>query len=168
MAKRDEVEEFLRRAAARRQQGAAQGRQRAAQPPAKFVPPPAPTRSLPELVPIEAEVVDAELADTNRVGDLVTRDMRGVEEIAQQTSRLGAEVDQADDKLAAHLQQVFDHRVGQLKDRASQSVPQPAAGPAAAPRGVTPVDLAQMLYSPQHVRNAILVAEILRRPEERW
>jgi hypothetical protein len=168
LARRDEVEEFLRRAAARRAQAAAKGRPAAPQSQQPFAPPPPPRRPPPELIPIEAEVVDAELADTNRVSSLVDRDLAGTQEIAEHTRRLGAEVDLADDKLEAHLQQVFDHRVGQLKTRAGDSVPQTLAGPSAGAPGLSSSDLARLLMSPQQIRNAIVLGEILRRPEERW
>ncbi|MDX1948418.1 MAG: hypothetical protein SFU86_23725 [Pirellulaceae bacterium] len=158
MARPDEVEEFLRRAAARRAQ--AQGkRPRPPQQPA-FNPPPPPKFRPPEPQLVEAEVVDAELADTNRVGGLVARDLSGTEQIAAQVKQLGAEVDLADDKMEAHLQQVFEHQVGRLKNRTAA-----AAAPLAE---ITSSDLAQMLKSPAQMRNAIVLSEILRRPEERW
>ena len=113
-------------------------------------------------------MVDAELADTDRVGNLVARDLAGTQQIANNIRHLGEEVDQADDKLTAHLQQVFDHKVGHLKARATQSVSAPLPGPAAAGPTLSSSDLAQMLGSPQQLRNAIILSEILHRPEERW
>ncbi|MCI0359300.1 MAG: hypothetical protein L0211_12550 [Planctomycetaceae bacterium] len=191
MANRDEVEEFLRRAAARRA-AAQQQQQRPPAPP----PPPRPqqtfpqqlqpqqsfpqqpqrrTASLAEVVmlqpvePLEAEVVDAELAEQpDRLGKYIAQDLRGAEEIAEHTRHLGEEVDQADDKLEAHLHQVFDHKLGQLKKSTMEPAaasPSQAARDAALPGAAS---IAHLLVDPQNVRNAVILAEILRRPEDSW
>src|SRR5438552_18384683 len=126
----DEVEDFLRRVAQMRAQAEAQAkgqqprpavsapRKQPVQPPTP--PPSPPPRLVPEAVvyaqPVEAEVIDAELADSgDRVGRRVTEDLRGSAEIAEHARRLGEEVDAADNKMAAHLHQVFDHQIGHLK-----------------------------------------------------
>jgi hypothetical protein len=203
MAKRDEVEEFLRRAAARR--AAAQG-QRPPQPPSQPSPPqaqqpvwtppapqqpfqqrppqpvypqpPAPPQrrpgSLADVVMLEpVELVDAEIVEVAPPRrDLASRpagsQFRGSQAIAQHAQQLGAEVDLADDKLEAHLHQVFDHKVGDLKRSTMEAgaiSPSQAARDAPLPGAVS---IAAMLVDPQSLRNAILMAEILRRPEENW
>jgi hypothetical protein len=179
MANRDEVEEFLRRAAARRAAAAQQQRPPAQpagwSPPPQPLPPQAPRRpaSLSEVVmlqpvqPVEAEVVDAELAEQpDRLGRGVAQHMRGTQEIAEHTRHLGEEVDHADDKLAAHLHQVFDHKLGDLKKSTLEAA---AVSPSQASRdGALPgaASIAHLLVDPQNVRNAIILAEILRRPDE--
>jgi hypothetical protein len=183
MANRDEVEEFLRRAAARRAAAQQQQPQRPAPAPAAWSqpppqqPPPPPRRpaSLAEVVmlepvsPVQAEVVDAELADQqDRLGGSVAQHMRGTQEIAEHTRHLGEEVDLADDKLEAHLHQVFDHKVGHLKKstmEAAASSPSQEARDAPLPGAAS---IAHLLINPQNVRNAVILAEILRRPEESW
>src|SRR5262245_13493843 len=131
---KDEVEEFLRRVAQMRAQAEAQARgqqQRPApqRPPPKqpqhtpsqprLAPPSAPTplgAGLPTPPSLPVEIVDAELADTaDRFGQRVRSDLRGTEQIAEHTRHLGEEVDAADNKMQAHLHQVFDHKLGQLK-----------------------------------------------------
>jgi len=183
MANRDEVEEFLRRAAARRA-AAQQQPQRPAPAPAAWSqpppqqPPPAPPRrpaSLAEVVmlepvrPVEAEVVDAELADQqDRLGGSVAQHMRGTQEIAEHTRHLGEEVDLADDKLEARLHQTFDHKVGDLKKSTMEAAalsPSQEARDAPLPSAAS---IALLLPNPQNVRNAIILAEILRRPDENW
>ncbi len=195
MANRDEVEEFLRRAAARRA-AAAQQQRPAAQPPQGWPPPQAqqpiqpprpqqpypqqPQRRpaslaevvilepLPTLQPVEAEVVDAELAEqTDRLGKYVARDLRGAQQIAEQVRHLGEEVNQADEKLEAHLHQVFDHKVGQLKKQAIDSA---AKTPEVGDEAITlsSANIAEMMRSPQAIRNAIILGEVLHRPDERW
>ena len=181
MANRDEVEEFLRRAAARRA-AAAQQQQRPPAQPAGWSPPPSPPpppqpprrpASLSEVVmlqpvqPVEAEVVEAELAEQpDRLGRGVAQHMRGTQEIAEHTRHLGEEVDQADDKLEAHLHKVFDHKLGDLKKSTLEAA---AVSPSQASRdGALPgaASIARLLVDPQNVRNAIILAEILRRPDD--
>jgi hypothetical protein len=187
---RDEVEEFLKRVAQMRAQAEAQARAQqqrlapAAQQPSQQPPQrrqqlprerPQPARaqqsSPPRLVPetvryAPAEVVDAELAE---VGDNVARHvaehLRGPQEIAEHTRHLGEEVDAADEKLEAHLHQVFDHELGRLKKSASVTAATPHAAPAP---DTTISEMLQMLSSPASIRDAFVMSEILRRPEERW
>jgi hypothetical protein len=186
MANRDEVEEFLRRAAARRAAAQQQQQRPPAQPQGWTPPPPPPPprpqpfsqqpsrpATLSEVVmlqpvePMQAEVVDAELAEQpDRLGKYVAQDMRGTEEIAEHVRHLGEEVDQANDKLESHLHQVFDHKLGQLKKstmEAGAASPSQAARDAPLPGAAS---IAQLLVDPQNVRNGIILAEILRRPDE--
>jgi hypothetical protein len=175
---KDEVEDFLRRVAQMRAQAEAQAKgqqQRPAQQPARAPQPPRPPRQKPpaRLVParqerpqpqpLEAEVVDAELAErADRVGRQVLEDLRGAEQIAEHTRHLGEEVDLADEKLAAHLHQVFDHQIGHLKVTSGETAL------VKADRSSTELSLDQimrLLSSPGSVRDAIVMSEILRRPE---
>jgi hypothetical protein len=180
---KDEVEEFLRRVAQLRAQAEAQARAQQQRP--GFQPPPAPSqrqappqrqtppaRLVPAqeevvyLEPAEAEVVDAELAELgDSVGRHVTQHLRGDQEITAHTRQLGAEVDLADDKLEARLHQTFDHQVGHLRKTASDTaaIEHPKAAP-----DVTMAEIRTMLSTPASIRDAIVMAEILRRPEDRW
>ncbi len=171
---KDEVEEFLRRVAQMRAQAEAQGRgqqprpapprppQKPAQtpPPARLVPAqqPAPTSQ-----PLPVEVVDAELADTaDRFGQRIRRDLRESEQIAEHTQHLGKEVDGTDTKMQAHLHEVFDHKLGQLKSSSA------ATALVTADRTANELSLdhiRRMLGSPQSVRDAIIMSEVLRRPD---
>lgn len=170
---RDEVEEFLKRVA--RMRAEAEAKSRAAPPQRKSAAPQRPEAQSPVMTPpalparldypaaIEAEVVEAELADTaDGVARHVTQHLRGTEQIGEHARRLGEEVDQADEKLEAHLHQVFDHRVGQLRTSVTD---QAAAAASDAKRtGFTAGAIAGMLLSPDHIRNAMVLGEILRRP----
>jgi hypothetical protein len=180
---RDEVEEFLKRVAQMRQQAEAQAKAQQQRPkPTQPAAPPAQQRAVPpprpappqRLVPppqdikyVEpVEVVEAELSDrTEGFNRRVAHDLRGSEEIAQHTRQLGAEVDLADDKLAAHLHQTFDHELGRLKKTASETAAIAHASPSS---DVTVSELLQALRSPESIRDAIIMAEVLRRPEDRW
>jgi hypothetical protein len=117
---------------------------------------------------VEAELVEVELADqTDRVGRSVEMHMRGTQQIAAHTQQLGAEVDQADDKLEAHIHQVFDHKVGDLKKSTPDAAPRTAT---TSPELQTPAaaTFARMLADPQSLRNTLILTEIMKRPEANW
>ena len=174
---RDEVDEFLRRvaqmrAAAEAQAKAQQQRPVPAKPPAPPRPAPPPQRLAPArqevkyVEPAEAEVVDVEISDrVEGFNRRVAQDLRGSEQIAEHTRHLGEEVDRADDKLEARLHQVFDHQIGHLKKSTMEAGAILTSDPAS---DGTARDMLQMLRTPQSVRDAIVMAEILRRPEDRW
>jgi DNA primase len=118
---------------------------------------------------VQSELADAEileeveLADTaDRFSQRVIGDFRGTEEIAAHTRQLGQEVGQADEQMAEHLKQVFGHQVGNLKETAASPLP------GARKANFAAQSIVQMLSSRSNVRNALLLAEILRRPTERW
>ncbi len=125
--------------------------------------------NLPRLTPqptpqaLPVEIVDAELAETaDRLGQRVRGDFRESEQIAEHTRHLGEDVDAADSKMQAHLQQVFDHKLGQLKTTGG------ATALVTGERTAAELSLDQirrMLASPQSVRDAIIMSEVLRRPE---
>jgi hypothetical protein len=173
---KDEVEDFLRRVAQMRAQAEAQakGQQRPAQQ-QRPAPPPKPPRQQPpaRLVParqeapppppLTAEVVEAELAEQgDRVSRRVSEDLRGTEQIAEHTRHLGEDVDAADEKMVAHLHQVFDHQLGRLKSTGGETALVKAE------RTSSELSLDQimrLLRSPGSVRDAIVMSEVLRRPE---
>ena len=84
----------------------------------------------------------------------------GTEQIAEHTRHLGEEVDLADDKLEAHLHEVFDHQLGRLK---KSTIEAGAQGRQAAVE-VTAGQRSRR-RTPQSIRDAIIMSEILRRPE---
>jgi hypothetical protein len=171
---KDEVEDFLRRVAQMRAQAEAQAKGQPARPAQPTTPPPPkqprPPKQLPRLVPqqtepavVQPDVVDAELSErSDRVSRRVADDMRGTEQIAEHTKRLGQEVDAVDEKLEAHLHQVFDHQLGRLKKTATDTAAPAHERPTAE---LTSAQIIQMLRSPTSIRDAIIMAEVLRRPE---
>jgi hypothetical protein len=156
---KDEIEEFLRRAAAQRREDAKpiqQARPASSRPKAPPKPPPVPK-------PVAA-------AQVRPVGSAVDS---AIDEFGRRTSQLGEQVALSDDKLDAHLQGAFQHKLGQLDAR---SVPpatlseQQTEGPTvtmpllpAAAAGV-----AAALANPDSFRQAIVLTEILKRPDDRW
>lgn len=154
----DDIEAFLKRAAERRksQQGGQPARPQAA--PAQPVPTPQrPQAFQPQATPapmitrVEPEVIDAELVDEEDFSRLTDRHL--------QDRHLAQEVGLADDKMDAHIHEVFDHRVGRLAHRKR-------ANPLA--QESTAAMLMELLQSPQGLQQAVLLREIFDRPDHRW
>ena len=160
--KANEVEEFMHRAAAkpRTAAGAEPVRRPQMRPQAEK--------------PVQAEVV-ADAPVGGKIGKQVERDL-DTQEFTKRTTQLGSEVVQADREIDQHLHQVFDHHVSNL-----ELMPGEAAAP---PLVVAPLELTEqslldipatfatgltdLLADPDSVRQAIVLNEILHRPEERW
>ncbi|MBX3415072.1 MAG: hypothetical protein KF708_20480 [Pirellulales bacterium] len=159
----DEVEEFLRRAAERRRGG--QPREVEIVRPEPRQPP----RSRPRPKPVAQRPVV--LTDEERIGrEPVAQHVEQHLSTTAYEERAAhlAKVDDADELMQAHLSSVFDHQVGQLGSTSA-----PAAGgtseAAATETSPTALDgLAELLRSPAGLRQAFILQEVLRRPEERW
>ena len=171
----DEIEKFIKKMAeaaeqAQRQQQpppAPRPQQPSSQPKRKPPPRIAPPQRLAQPLSEEAlepEIVDAELADTgNRLSQKVARDFRGTEQLASHANRLGSHLDQADETMDAHVHKALDHKLGTLKQSALKA---PEATFDAQTN--TALDLVKSLNSGPSLRNAIILSELLRRPEENW
>jgi hypothetical protein len=85
---------------------------------------------------------------------------------------LGKEVAEADDQIDAHLHQVFDHRVGKLAAVPGEAAKPPApAVPAAESLAMEEPASAfafDFLSQPESLCQAVILNEILQRPEQRW
>jgi hypothetical protein len=84
----------------------------------------------------------------------------------EQTSRLGQRIIEDDRQFDAQLKAKFDHTVGTLTGSDVAAAERAAA--AAADELRAAVQIAGMLASPDGMRQAIVINEILRRPSERW
>ncbi len=163
-----DIEDFLRKAAERRKQ--AQGGGTPQQPPAQQPPPQQrpvqPQRQQPakpaqqrpaQQRPVQPAAIPAELVRRGAtVADHVQEHIntRG---IAEQVSHLGEEVGLADDKLEQRLHDKFDHSVGDLQRKQQTESARAEASPAD--------ELLEMLRNPKSIRQAIILSEILRRPD---
>ena len=161
----NEIEEFMRRAAAKpRPTANAEPVRRSPQPQLR-----------PQVEkPVQAQVVGDEPVGA-KIGKQVERDL-DTQEFTKRSTELGSEVAQADREIDQHLHQVFDHHVSNLELMPGEA--------AAAPVVVGPVELTEqslldipatfatgltdLLADPDSVRQAIVLNEILHRPEERW
>jgi hypothetical protein len=115
------------------------------------------------LEPADVEVIDAELAES--AGRPFGTSFEGPRQIAKHVDELGDQIELADDKLEARLHQTFDHQLGRLRATASETAATPHARPMT---DVTPAEILGMLSNAESIRDAIVMSEILRRPEERW
>jgi hypothetical protein len=89
-----------------------------------------------------------------------------VKQMGDETARLGERVASVDRQFGAQLQQRFDHEIGTFADRrnARPTDAQPAAQSAENPV----LEMAKLLSSGDGMRQAVVLNEIFRRPEERW
>lgn len=175
----DEIEEFLKRAAQRRQAAGSR--------PAAPVPKPGvsetPTRRLVQQ-PAEVEPVSLEGQPPGgypSVAAHVSEHLRAAK-FAPVSQQLGKEVAEVDSKIQRHLQEKFDHRLGRLAGIGGETAsaqtavdleapPQGAAGAPEYPLGRYPAgaaSLAAVLANPASLRQAVLLSEIIGRPEHRW
>lgn len=162
-----DIEEFLRKAAERR----AQQKQGGGAPPPAATPPQRPKVAKPaerpktianptpaRQQPVMAEAVEVEPNWNVPVAQHVQQHL-DTSRIAQQTQRLGEEVGLADEKMEEHLQQVFQHRVGQLASSSATDPPPAKSLPSSTS------ELFQILRQRKTLRQAILLTEILKRPD---
>jgi len=148
-----DIEEFLRRAAERR------ARQQSQRPPQRTV------ETLRAEVIEEAEVVEDDIAHGRSVQEHVAQHIKsGV--FDQRTAQLGEEVDQADDRMEAHLQQYFVHELGDLGARTSAAEDSilDDDSPVKPGASIGPEDFLEFLKSPESVRQAIVLREVFDRP----
>ncbi|MBP87793.1 MAG: hypothetical protein CMJ64_13900 [Planctomycetaceae bacterium] len=158
-----DIEEFLRRAAQRRE--------------GKSDPPPQ-QRPQPRREPqvLEAEVIDeVEIVQPNILrGDSVSEHVSEhieTSDVAERLSHLGETVDAADDRMEDHLHEYFEHDLGQLGARTSiaEDSTLDDDGPVLEEVTTSPEShFVQMLSDPSSIHDAIILSEILNRPEDRW
>ena len=152
----DEIEQFIKKAAQAAQEAADKARREQE---AKRRPPPPqrpakkqrpPQRKPPQASP---QVLDAEIVEDG----LAARRLPAARlSSLTETDHLAHDVELADDKMQAHVQGVFEHKLGRLQQSAAEPQAVNNAG----------IDLiAKMLTNPRDVRNAIILAEVLKRPE---
>ncbi|MGE3777130.1 MAG: hypothetical protein AB7F89_08105 [Pirellulaceae bacterium] len=175
----NEIEEFLKRAAALRAQQQQRGSRQAGAPSAPApAPVPAPVRTIAQPSPPVAEIVDAIVVDGGDTGDVSAHVQRQFQRLGGGSSpfgeqRLAERVRQADDVMEAHLHGKFEHRLGRLgaaTSRAEDSTldDEETAALAAASTTAAPVDFLQLLRNPHSLRTAIILSEVLTPPTERW
>ncbi len=155
-----EIEQFLKRATQKRGERPMRERAAGSQPKA----PPRPPREEPvDVEPIERR-------GFNSVAASVEKHManRGFSERAE---HLTDDISRADEQMEEHLQKAFGHRVGTLPSDAASAAAAPVNDAETAvtfqPSGVA-ASLAAALATPQGMRQAVVLSEILARPEHRW
>lgn len=88
---------------------------------------------------------------------------------------LGGAIQQTERRIGSHLDQVFDHQLGQLTGASGteRTAAKPSTAPAPAdsslpPSTISAARIAQILRSPEDLATAIVLSEILQRPVHRW
>ncbi len=108
------------------------------------------------LEPIDAEIVEAEAVDlSNHVSTYLDSS-----KFAQRASQLGHRLGLPQDTSQSRLDSKFDHELGTLRR------PEEAAKIAEATP--SPAGLLDLLRSPETLRQAIVLSEILQPPHHRW
>ena len=182
-----DIEEFLRRAAERRkkqqqQQKQGGGRPPAAKPPQRQQPaqrrqpqPPAqPRRQPPKPQRPRTLVDDREIKfvspKTQQKHDMRNESVQehvkhyiNTQDIADHAEHLGERLSQTDERVDERIHKTFDHSIGKLgrKPSVTDSITESTGD------DVSPIaqDLLELLSKPKTIRQAILVSEILRRPD---
>lgn len=158
----NEIEQFLRRATERRSDRS--GRKQASI--AKTPPPspPKPRREQPlDVTPLEPRELSSVTASVEK--HLADRGF------GKRAEHLADDIVRNDQEREQHLQQTFGHRVGSLPDTAPKSSGVPVTDTATeVVAGVSPVaaGVIAILADPKTLRQAIVLSEILERPEHRW
>jgi hypothetical protein len=155
-----DIEEFLKMAAQRRREAAAN----APAPPPQATPkkPPLSQQKKPAKPPVivsEDENVPQQRRES--VAKHVQKHL-DTSRLQKRVQRLGAEVSKADDKIEARLHQKFDHDVGHLSGP-SEAIAE-TAGQVRPPARINN-PLLKMFSAPASVRQAVIMSEILKRPE---
>ncbi len=77
-----------------------------------------------------------------------------------------SQVAEAPSQLETHQHQVFDHNVGRLTTGTESDDDPATEGPASAL--VPAAAIAKLLANPESAKQAFILGEIFRRPEDRW
>ena len=143
-------------------QGQSRGTRRPAPERNRPVPPPRP----PQRTPLEAEVVEAEPVTGDDVAEYVERHLDS-RRVTEHASHLGQEVAQAQDALAAHQRQLFGSgpkgNLAKTGPDTSTTGTAPSVKVDQSPSAAR--EIADLFRSPQDLRTAFILSEILRRPE---
>lgn len=156
-----DIEDFLRRAAQRREQKSAPQPQRQQQPqrPQRLVEP--------EVIE-EVEIVEPQILRGETVAEHVSEHI-GSSGFDERLSHLGEDVDRSDDRMEAHLHEVFEHNLGQLGTRTSVAAESTLDDDSPVPEPEeSAFDILGMLSEPDSIQKAIILSEVLNRPEDRW
>jgi hypothetical protein len=132
--------------------------------------PPSPPRPAPPpqrgaVVPVQLVEEDSPALRTSVEQHVAQHfDTRQFEERA---SHLGEGVDQADERMEARIHQSLDHSLGQLGAQAPAAVSaaQQAQRTQLSSYAAAAAGLAHLLVDPQNLRQAIILNEVLRRPD---
>lgn len=165
-----EIEEFLERATQKRQEKSRRKPAKTVVTAAAPVPPPKPAR---RLVQSTSENQGFEVTTGEAVAEHVRKHLDN-RQFTERAEHLTDDITKSDTQREAHHKQVFEHKLGRLADTSTSQHAQDASDSAASQQAThdasaaaaTPI--ASMLANPESLRQAIVLNEILMRPEHRW
>jgi hypothetical protein len=165
----DEIGEFLRRAAQKRGAGAGQPQAQQQRPQQQRPQQQRPQQQRPAPKPVQVEVIEPERPPVGEgLKQRVAQDV-DTTKFKTQAAGLGRVAAQSEAKTKERLRKKFDRKLGQLERKRS------AVEEAASPEDGTlfipatgAAGLAALLSEPQALRQAVVLHEILKRPEDRW
>lgn len=181
-----EIEDFLRRAGGAREQR--KPAEAPAQPPVRRLVPQR-DQAQPLREAVRDQVIVAQTAEpttqpaSRKLGDGVAQHVQEhiqSHPVTEHSGELGRSIGSADERLESRLHRVFDHSLGKIKEESSSiaQVESVAEGTDAAVWETTETrrdreqrvfdnrseDIAAMLRDPTNVQQAVILSEILRRP----
>jgi hypothetical protein len=119
-------------------------------------------------VPVDADVVLLDEPRRESVASSVEKHLQ-TGSFEKRAAHLTDDITRAEEQMEEHLQAAFGRRVGTLADAPIAAGPvtdTPVAAIDDAPPAAAA--FAQILRTPQGMREAIVLGEILARPEHRW
>ena len=174
----DEIGDFLRRAAkgGGRQPPQQAGPERAGLPPRPVQARPKPSRParprapVPRRVqpPLAAEIVEPARPPVGQgLGEQVARDINTAD-ITRRVGELGQETSRATAKLDQQIHETFDHQLGNLRRQSKAEAAEPEATREPALPITSAAGLSVLLSDAESLKQAIILNEILQRPDHRW
>jgi hypothetical protein len=177
---KDEIDDFLRRAAQKKQSQTGSGGTPAR---SAFEPrqsPDAPTRRLSQpsvSLSQRQEPIKAEVVRERPVGGAISEQVNKYldeKEFDQRASKLGGNVAAADSKIEQHLKEKFGHGISELASKTGVTAAPPTPKSTGFFEDDVPVmaaagtGLAVLFNNIDNLRQAIVINEILQRPGDRW
>jgi hypothetical protein len=164
-----EIEAFLKRASEKRREKKVRKPAEVKKTVASPKPAPQPAQ---RLMQSDADAQGFELRSTQSVADHVQQRL-DTRIFGERAAHMVDDLAKQDAEREAHRKQVFDHQLGRLADTSVAAVipSQAEAGQAATGAGstaITPASIAALLANPENVKQAIVLNEILTRPERYW
>jgi hypothetical protein len=164
-AQQDEIDEFLRRAA----DNLKPKRQTARPTPPKAPPPPQKQAPPRRLVEMAQEIQPLQSVERESVAAHVQKHLSTAQFETRASTLIDEDLTAADRQREQHRKEVFGHRVGTLTDTSVFEVePTEQSANIVTQTAAAGLPLASLLGSPDSLRRAIVLNEILTRPEQRW
>jgi hypothetical protein len=160
-----EIEEFLQRANRKREEKAR--RKQGSKAPKVAKPAPVARQPARRLVDGGSESQQFEVTTGRSVAEHVQQHLNTSQFAERAAHMVDDDIAKNDAEREAHRRQVFDHKLGTLSDT-STGAAKAATEATAAARDIGAIPIGNLLANPDSLRQAIILNEILTRPEQRW